>query len=236
MLLHGETGTGKTLAARALHQASARAAQPLVEVDVSGIQAAHLEAELFGQARGSSGHSARSGLIEAAQGGSLLLREVADLPLGVQAQLLRLLDSGTYQRVGSHELRRADVRLLATTRHDLPVLLRQGQLRADWYYALSTFPIALPALRERLGDLPLLAQALLQRLAPGRHLALARRRCAHWHNTPLRATCVSCATCWRAPPCSPMGAASAPSRAARPGAGATPPAPADGAAPRPLRT
>lgn len=173
VLLHGETGTGKTLAARALHQASARAAQPLVEVDVSGIQAAHLEAELFGQARGSNGHSARSGLIEAAQGGSLLLREVADLPLGIQAQLLRLLDSGTYQRVGSHELRRADVRLLATTRHDLAALVRQGQLRADWYYALSTFPIALPALRERLGDLPLLAQALLQRLAPGRHLTLA---------------------------------------------------------------
>lgn len=173
VLLHGETGTGKTLAARAIHQASARAAHPLVVVDACGQSEAVLEAELFGLAKGAGGQGARSGLVEAAHGGSLLLEEVGDLPLGVQAKLLRLLESGTYRRVGSSELRRADVRLLATTRHDLPALVRQGRLRADWYHCLSAFPITLPALRERAGDIPLLVQALLQRIAPGRRLELA---------------------------------------------------------------
>lgn len=172
VLLHGETGSGKRQAARAIHQASARAAHSLVVVDACGQDEAALQAQLFGQAKGANGQGARSGLVEAAQGGSLLLQEVALLPLSVQTQLLRLVESGSYQRVGSSEWRRADVRLLATTQHDLPSLVQQGRMRADWLHALSAFPIALPPLRARGGDIDLLAQALLQRIAPGRRLEL----------------------------------------------------------------
>jgi DNA-binding NtrC family response regulator len=115
---------------------------------------------------------AHVGLVEAASGGTLFLDEVGDIPLPMQVKLLRLLESGTYRRVGSTELRHADVRLVSATHRDLAAMVAQGRFREDLYYRLSTFPIALPPLRERLGDLPLLANALLERLAPGRPLSL----------------------------------------------------------------
>ncbi|MCE1250508.1 MAG: sigma-54-dependent Fis family transcriptional regulator [Comamonadaceae bacterium] len=175
VLLLGESGTGKELAARAIHDASSRAARALVVVDCASLPETLFESELFGHERGAftGAHAARAGLVEAAQGGTLFLDEVGDIPLSMQVKLLRLLESGTYRRVGQTELRRADIRLVAATHHDLQALVRAGRFRQDLYYRLSTFPVRLPALRERREDIALLATALLQRLAPGRTLRLA---------------------------------------------------------------
>jgi transcriptional regulator with GAF, ATPase, and Fis domain len=174
VLLLGESGTGKELAARAVHEASARAARPLVVVDCASLPETLFESELFGHGRGAftGAHAARAGLVETAQGGTLFLDEVGDIPLAMQIKLLRLLESGTYRRVGQSELRRADIRLVAATHRDLHAMVREGRFRQDLYYRLSTFPIHLPPLRERLPDMALLAPALLARVAPGRHLVL----------------------------------------------------------------
>ncbi|MHA7599867.1 sigma-54 interaction domain-containing protein [Alicycliphilus sp. T452] len=188
VLLLGESGTGKELAARAVHQASPRAAHPLVVVDCASLPETLFESEVFGHERGAftGAHAARAGLVEAAHGGTLFLDEVGDIPLTMQVKLLRLLESGTYRRVGHTELRRADIRLVAATHRDLRALVREGRFRQDLYYRLSTFPIRLPALRERVQDIPLLAESLLQRVAPGRRLALAPAalRCLAQHPFP----------------------------------------------------
>ncbi|POR12752.1 sigma-54-dependent Fis family transcriptional regulator [Diaphorobacter sp. LR2014-1] len=175
VLLLGESGTGKELAARAVHEASPRAGRPLVVVDCASLPETLFESELFGHERGAftGAHAARAGLVEAAHGGTLFLDEVGDIPLTMQVKLLRLLESGTYRRVGHTELRRADIRLVAATHRDLRAMVREGRFRQDLYYRLSTFPIQLPALRERPQDIPLLAESLLQRVAGGRGLVLA---------------------------------------------------------------
>jgi DNA-binding NtrC family response regulator len=175
VLLLGESGTGKELVARAVHEASARAAGPLVVVDCASLPETLFETELFGHERGAfTGATAgRSGLVESASGGTLFLDEVGDIPLAIQVKLLRLLESGTYRRVGSTELRHADIRVVAATHRDLPAMVTQGCFREDLYFRLGVFPIRLPALRERDGDVPLLAAALLSRLAPQRRLSLA---------------------------------------------------------------
>jgi two-component system response regulator HydG len=111
--------------------------------------------------------------VEAASGGTLFLDEVGDIPLPMQVKLLRLLESGTYRRVGSTELRRTDVRVVSATHRDLKSMVAEGAFREDLYYRLSTFPIPLPALRERPDDIPLLAQALLARVASQRRLSLS---------------------------------------------------------------
>ncbi|WP_367067111.1 sigma-54-dependent Fis family transcriptional regulator [Oryzisolibacter sp. LB2S] len=188
VLLLGESGTGKELAARAVHEASTRAARPLVAVDCASLPESLFESELFGHEKGAftGAHAARAGLVEAAHGGTLFLDEVGDIPLTMQVKLLRLLESGTYRRVGQSELRRADIRLVAATHRDLGAMVRAGQFRQDLYYRLSTFPITLPALRERAPDIPLLAESLLQRVAPGRRLTLAPAalRCLAQHPFP----------------------------------------------------
>ena len=175
VLLLGESGTGKELVARAVHEASLRAAQPLVVVDCASLSETLFESELFGHERGAftGAHSAKAGLVEAASGGTLFLDEVGDIPLTMQVKLLRLLESGTYRRVGSTELRRADLRVIAATHRDLPRRVAEGLFREDLFYRLSTFPIHLPALRERRDDIPLLATSLLARVAPKRRLSLA---------------------------------------------------------------
>jgi len=175
VLLLGESGTGKELAARAVHEASARAGRPLVAVDCASLPETLFESELFGHEKGAftGAHAARAGLVEAAHGGTLFLDEVGDIPLTMQVKLLRLIESGTYRRVGQTELRRADIRLVAATHRDLRAMVADGRFREDLYYRLGTFPIVLPALRERAQDIPLLAQALLARVAPGRTLAPA---------------------------------------------------------------
>jgi DNA-binding NtrC family response regulator len=127
---------------------------------------------LFGHERGSftGAISSKGGLVEAASGGTLFLDEVGDIPLTMQVKLLRLLESGTYRRVGSTELRHADIRVVSATHRDLDRMVNEGFFREDLYYRLSTFPIHLPALRERREDIALLAEALLQRVAPKRRL------------------------------------------------------------------
>ena len=180
VLLLGETGTGKELAARALHQASPRAQRAWVPVDCSSLPETLFESELFGHERGAftGATHARPGLVDAANGGTLFLDEVGDIPLAMQVKLLRLLESGTYRRVGSTELRQADIRVVSATHRDLPRMVAEGRFREDLFYRLSSFPIRLPPLRERREDIPLLAQALLERVAAPRKLRLSENALA----------------------------------------------------------
>ena len=175
VLLLGESGTGKELVARAVHEASSRAHRPLVAVDCSSLPENLFESELFGLERGAftGANATTAGLIESASGGTLLLDEVGDIPLTMQVKLLRLLETGTYRRVGSTELRHADIRVVSATHRDLAQMVAQGSFREDLYYRLSTFPIRLPALRERPDDIALLSAALLQRVAPQRSLHIS---------------------------------------------------------------
>lgn len=175
VLLLGESGTGKELVARAVHEASQRADRALVPVECSSLTETLFESELFGHERGAftGATTSRAGLVEAASGGTLFLDEVGDIPLTMQVKLLRLLESGTYRRVGSTEVRHADIRVVAATHRPLEQMVREGKFREDLYFRLSIFPIALPPLRERASDIPLLAEALLKRVMPDRRLSLS---------------------------------------------------------------
>jgi len=175
VMLQGESGTGKELVAKAIHDASRRATRPFVAVDCSGLTETLFESELFGHEKGSfTGAAARRiGLVEAATGGTLFLDELGDVPLGMQVKLLRLLETGTFRRVGASEFLKADIRLISATHRNLRAMVADGRFRQDLYYRLNTFPIVLPALRERRADVPVLAEALLARVAPGRQLHLA---------------------------------------------------------------
>ncbi|QID18315.1 sigma-54-dependent Fis family transcriptional regulator [Nitrogeniibacter mangrovi] len=175
VLLQGESGTGKELVAGAIHEASRRASRLFIAVDCSGLPETLFESELFGHERGAfTGATQRkTGLVEAASGGTLFLDEVGDIPLGMQVKLLRLLETGTYRRVGATELRKADIRVVSATHRGLRDMVARGDFRQDLYYRLNTFPIQVPALRERVEDIPLLARALLGRVAPTRNLRLS---------------------------------------------------------------
>ena len=166
VLLLGETGTGKELVARSIHESSRRADAPFVAVDCSGLSDALVESELFGHEKGAfTGAGTRKlGLVEAASGGTLFLDEVGDIPLAQQVKLLRLLETGTYRRVGGVQPLRADFRLVAATHRDLKSMVREGSFRSDLYYRISAYPVQIPALRERRDDIPLLAASLLARI------------------------------------------------------------------------
>lgn len=170
VLLLGESGTGKELFARAVHESSERTGGPFVVVDCSGLTETLFESELFGHEKGAfTGATARKqGLVETAQGGTLFLDEIGDVPLGMQVKLLRLIESGTYRRVGSIETQHADFRLVAATHKPLEKMVEEGAFRKDLYYRISAFPIHLPALRERIDDIPLLVTSFLERTTPGR--------------------------------------------------------------------
>ncbi|MDP3616482.1 MAG: sigma-54-dependent Fis family transcriptional regulator, partial [Rhodoferax sp.] len=175
VLLLGESGTGKELVASAVHEASPRAHRALVAVDCSSLPENLFESELFGHERGAftGANTARGGLVDAASGGTLFLDEVGDIPLAMQVKLLRLLETGTYRRVGSTDQRHADIRVVSATHRNLDQMVSAGTFREDLYYRLSTFPIHLPSLRERQGDIALLATALLARVAPRRKLQVS---------------------------------------------------------------
>jgi transcriptional regulator with PAS, ATPase and Fis domain len=174
VLLLGETGTGKDLVAQAVHEASRRNTGPFVVVDCSGLTESLFESELFGYEKGAfTGANFRKlGLVEAASGGTLFLDEIGELPLAQQAKLLRLLETGTYRRVGGLETLRADFRLISATHRDLRAMVRAETFRRDLYFRINAFPIATPALHERREDIALLAPSLLERVdhQPGRKL------------------------------------------------------------------
>jgi two-component system response regulator HydG len=174
-LLLGESGTGKELVAQAIHQQSGREHGPFVVVECSGLTETLFESELFGYEKGAftGANQRKIGLVESASGGTLFLDEVGDIPLSLQVKLLRLLETGTFRRVGGVETLRADFRLIAATHRDLKGMVERGSFRRDLYYRLSVFPIHLPALRERREDIALLAETLLARLAPGRAYTLS---------------------------------------------------------------
>lgn len=176
VLLQGESGTGKELVANAIHHLSRRATKPFVAVDCSGLAETLFESELFGHERGAfTGAVARkTGLVEAAGGGTLFIDEVGDIPMSIQVKLLRLLETSTFRRVGSTELRRADIRVVSATHRPLAEMVRDGSFRQDLFYRLNIFPIHLPPLRERRDDIVPLAEALLARVATGRQLRLSR--------------------------------------------------------------
>ena len=191
VLLAGETGTGKELVARALHQLSRRARNPFVVLNCAAIPEALLEAELFGYERGSftGAVQSRMGRIQAARGGTLILDEISEIPLGMQAKLLRFLQEGELQRLGSAEVSRADVRVIAATNTDLAERVAARQFRQDLYYRLSIFPIELPPLRERLPDIVPLAEHFLVSLCrqtgePLKNLPAAAHRLLEAHPWP----------------------------------------------------
>ncbi|MHA6491652.1 nitric oxide reductase transcriptional regulator NorR [Pseudomonas borbori] len=164
VLISGETGVGKELVAEAIHAASARAKRPLISINCAALPDTLAESELFGHVRGafSGALSERSGKFELADGGTLFLDEVGELPLAMQAKLLRVLQSGQLQRVGSDREHRVDVRVLAASNRDLAEEVRAGRFRADLYHRLSVYPLRVPALRERGRDVLLLAGFFLE--------------------------------------------------------------------------
>jgi len=167
VLLTGESGTGKELFARALHALSPRSDGPFVAVNCAAIPETLMENELFGHEKGAftGAHRRQPGRFEVAKGGTLLMDEIGELPLAVQAKVLRVLEERTFERVGGSQTHRADVRLVAATNRNLAAMAEAGGFREDLFYRLEVFPIELPALRDRASDIPLLAQYLLERIA-----------------------------------------------------------------------
>ncbi len=161
VLLHGETGTGKEASARVLHALSPRKERPFVTFDCGAATGDLVQATLFGHVKGAFTGAVKdsAGVVEAADGGTLMLDEVAALPLELQPLLLRVLESGSYQRVGDTKVHTSDFRLLATTQHDLPKRVKAGAFRADLYYRLSAIVLEVPALKDRLEDVAMLAQS-----------------------------------------------------------------------------
>lgn len=171
-LLYGESGTGKELVAHAIHEASQRGSGPFVPLECSGLTETLFESELFGHEKGAftGAHARKVGLIGVAEKGTLFLDEIGDVPLALQVKLLRLLETRSYRRVGGIDPVQADFRLVCATHRNLEQMVADGAFRQDLYYRLSAFPIRLPALRQRLDDLPLLIEAFL--IQAGKHLDL----------------------------------------------------------------
>jgi transcriptional regulator with PAS, ATPase and Fis domain len=179
VLLLGETGTGKELLAHAIHAASARADRPFIGINLAAVPDTLIEAEFFGVAPGAftgAERRPRDGKFRLADGGTLFLDEIGDMPLALQAKLLRALQEQEIEPLGSNQVIKVDVRVIAATSRDLQALINEGKFRADLFYRLNVLPIRVPALRERIGDLDALAESLLEQIAtrtgmPQRELA-----------------------------------------------------------------
>jgi transcriptional regulator with PAS, ATPase and Fis domain len=165
VLITGDTGTGKELAARAIHAGSARAERPFVALNCAALTESLLENELFGHGKGAftGADIARAGLIEHASGGTLFLDEIGTMSKGLQAKLLRVLEAGEVRRIGENDSRRVDVRFVAATNVDLKGAVEAGEFRSDLYYRLHVHRIHMPPLRERAGDLRLLVDHFLEK-------------------------------------------------------------------------
>lgn len=168
VLLQGETGTGKELVAQAIHNRSDRKDEPIIKVNCAALPATLIEGELFGHERGAftGATNRKPGRFDLADGGTLFLDEVADLPLELQSKLLRVLQSGEFERLGGSETLSVDVRIIAATNRDLQIAVDKGEFRPDLFYRIGTFPITLPPLRSRPGDIALLAEHFVRKHAP----------------------------------------------------------------------
>ncbi|MFA6139552.1 MAG: nif-specific transcriptional activator NifA [Hyphomicrobium sp.] len=177
VLLRGESGTGKELCARAIHERSPRANAPFVKVNCAALPESVLESELFGHEKGAftGAIAARKGRFEVADGGTIFLDEIGEISPAFQAKLLRVLQEGEFDRIGSTKTQKVNVRVVAATNRDLEEAVKQGAFRADLYYRISVVPLRLPSLRERKGDIPILAESFLRRFNKenGRNLKLA---------------------------------------------------------------
>ena len=186
VLIHGETGTGKEMVARAIHDVSSRSRLPMVTVNCAALPENLLEAELFGHVKGAftGAGSHRVGRFEQANGSTIFLDEIAEMPLEVQAKLLRVLQEREFQRIGSSETIRVDLRIIAASNADLGRRVDAGRFREDLFYRLNVVPIRLPALRERPSDIPALVDHLARKICRAEQIAIKQvSPQALWHLT-----------------------------------------------------